>query len=384
MLAPRAQSDPCYGSLMPSKERPGAFELPYDPLRRFHAMSKGLKLPRGHKSAEHLEVLRVSDPSYGSLMPSKERAGPHELTYDPVRRYNALAKVLKPYRGAKTSEHLEILRVSDPCYGSLMPSKERPGPHELTYDPGRRYAGLAKTLKTPRGGKPFEHLRNLRISDPSLGTLMPKRLQEAKLVQAAEIAEEARVEALEEEDEWSRARSHSLGSARLSGRLPRILSNQAFQIDDEEDDELSPIENSRRHERPWAPPPPMRNREYYREAMPPRSTRRFSNDSTDEPTDDASMRSFARTSLERASERSSNDTITSFLDDHDVYASGDWSARDFRAELKAELGAGPSQLLSPRQLAAIKAQAPGTAAPTEPKKRGDTSNVRPEAAYSEA
>ena len=75
--------------------------------------------------------------------------------------------------------------------------------------------------------------------------------------------------------------------------------------------------------------------------------------------------------MERGSERSSNDTIVSFLDDHlDVYGSGDFSfstLKDFRleprqvndplgrremarAELKAELdgGAGSSASASPR------------------------------------
>jgi len=85
--------------------------------------------------------------------------------------------------------------------------------------------------------------------------------------------------------------------------------------------------------------------------------------------DDASLRSMARTSMERNSERSSNDTIVSFLDDHmDVHASGDFSfatLRDFRleppstshamgrrearAELKAELdGGGGATSTSPR------------------------------------
>jgi len=74
---------------------------------------------------------------------------------------------------------------------------------------------------------------------------------------------------------------------------------------------------------------------------------------SDESADDASLRSNARTSMERWSERSSNDTIASFLDDHDVHASADfthfvqaahlpateWATRaaDARLDLKREL-----------------------------------------------
>ena len=54
--------------------------------------AKLLKEPKGAKSAEHLKHLKASDPCYNSLAPSKERTGVHELSYDPIKRYNALVK----------------------------------------------------------------------------------------------------------------------------------------------------------------------------------------------------------------------------------------------------------------------------------------------------
>lgn len=71
---------------------------------------------------------------------------------------------------------------------------------------------------------------------------------------------------------------------------------------------------------------------------------------------------MARTSLERMSERSSNDTIASFLDDADgCNVSGEWHAhamRDFRAELKLDLGE-PSSPLPPATAAGRRAKADG-------------------------
>ena len=44
--------------------------------------------------------------------------------------------------------------------------EEPPSPCEHPWDPERRYAALARTLREPRGSKSTEHLANLRHSDP--------------------------------------------------------------------------------------------------------------------------------------------------------------------------------------------------------------------------
>merc|ERR1719305_239746 len=113
-------------------------------------MAPLLRGARGAKSVEHLEVLRQSDPCYGSLAPSQDRASVHEVSYDPLKRYVAMAPLLRGARGAKSVEHLEVLRQSDPCYGSLAPSQERQGKHELSYAPCARFVALAKSLRVPR------------------------------------------------------------------------------------------------------------------------------------------------------------------------------------------------------------------------------------------
>jgi len=304
---------------------------------------------------EHEEILRTSNPCFGSLMPSKERPNAAELPYDPMRRYLAMAKNLKLPRGHKSVEHLEHLRVSNPSFNSLLPLRERPGQHELPYDPAKRYVALAKTLRTPRGSKPYEHLRNLRISDPSLDrSLSPQHTSSGDEEAEAEEASAAASRAVAIEDATvseTSLRGRALSGSSL-GRLPRILSNQAFEplYDDDDDDSLlspSPRDAMPRYARgaqTWAPPPPMRNSEYYREPMPPMSSSRFRRDSREssDTQDDSwsardSLRSNARTEM-RVSERSSNDTIASFLDDHEPSVSGEWS----RAEL-AEFSSSPKQ-----------------------------------------
>jgi len=92
-----------------------------------------------------------------------------ELSYEPRARYAALARRLRVPRGAKSVEHLRILRTSKPTYGSLTPSLTQPSARELSYDPCARYAALAKQLRVPRGAKSVEHLRILRTSDPCRG-----------------------------------------------------------------------------------------------------------------------------------------------------------------------------------------------------------------------
>eukprot|EP00967_Tisochrysis_lutea_P155925 scaffold313111_cov36-Tisochrysis_lutea.AAC.1 len=131
------------------------------------------KSPRGSKSLEHLRVLRQSDPCYGTLMPRLDRPSLHEISYDPLLRFSAMVKTYKQARGAKTMEHLRVLRHSDPCFGTLAPSLDRPSVHEHTYDPVLRYRSMCRTLSSPHGTKHFEPLVELRRSNPYYGSLAP-------------------------------------------------------------------------------------------------------------------------------------------------------------------------------------------------------------------
>jgi len=135
----------------------------HDGLQWSH-LAQTVRSPRGFKSVEHLEVLRQSDPCYGTLAPRKDRPAAHELTYDPVGRFCALARQMRTPRGFKSVEHLEVLRQSDPCYGTLAPRKDRPAAHELTYDPVGRFCALARYIRTPKGSKTPAHLSALRIT----------------------------------------------------------------------------------------------------------------------------------------------------------------------------------------------------------------------------
>jgi len=169
------QSNPCYGSLLPRRDRPSAYELSWDPLVRWIHMSPLLHEPRGAKSVEHLEVLRQSNPSYGSLLPKTDRPAAHEVSYDPLVRWNVLGKYLGERRGAKSVEHLEVLRQSNPSYGSLLPKTDRPAAHEVSYDPLVRWNVLGKYLGDGprRGAKSVEHLEVLRQSNPEFSSLRP-------------------------------------------------------------------------------------------------------------------------------------------------------------------------------------------------------------------
>jgi len=151
-----------------------ATEYSYDPMTRFHAMSKLFKAPKGSKSAEHLETLRQSNPCLSSLAPRQTLARAHELSYEPMERFAAMAATLRVPRGAKTTEHLAVLRASDPCLSSLAPRKSLPSVHELSYEPMERWAAMAGFLRVPRGAKTTEHLETLRQSDPDYGSLAPK------------------------------------------------------------------------------------------------------------------------------------------------------------------------------------------------------------------
>ena len=130
---------------------------------------KLVKTPRGSKSTEHLENLRQSNPCYGSLAPNLTRPNCAEVSHNPLKRFRAVGE--KVPRGAKSVEHLEILRTSDPCLGTLLPDATRPNRAELSYEPCKRFAALGE--KAPRGFKSLEHEKVLRQSDPEYGSLQP-------------------------------------------------------------------------------------------------------------------------------------------------------------------------------------------------------------------
>jgi len=167
------QSDPNYGSLLPRTDRPGKHESSYDPLERWTTVGCKMKQPRGYKSLDHLQNLRQSNPCYGSLTPKRDRPSWHEISYDPLTRWVAMAPLLRPARGSKSDEHNEVLRQSNPCYGSLTPKRDRPSRHEISYDPLTRWVAMAPLLCPARGSKSDEHNEVLRQSNPCYGTLMP-------------------------------------------------------------------------------------------------------------------------------------------------------------------------------------------------------------------
>jgi hypothetical protein len=122
---------------------------------------------------EPLEVLRLGNPCFGSLAPSLDRPSKAEVSFDPLVRWNVLGERVP--RGYKPSEHLEILRLGNPCFSSLAPSLDRPGVHEVHYDPLKRWTALSFAAKQPRGHKSVEHLEILRLGDPTYGTLAPRK-----------------------------------------------------------------------------------------------------------------------------------------------------------------------------------------------------------------
>ena len=68
----------------------------------------GEKLPRGHKTTDHLRVLKTSNPSFGTLAPG-DRPNRAEHSFQPQRRYAAMAWADKGAKGAKDMVHLEVL-----------------------------------------------------------------------------------------------------------------------------------------------------------------------------------------------------------------------------------------------------------------------------------
>ena len=343
------------------KDEPSPTEHSWEPIKRWSAMAKHVREPRGAKSTEHLVAQRESDPGYGNLMPRKDRPSVHEHTYDPVLRWAALASDgdVRAPRGFKSEEHLEVLRQSDPSYGTLMPLCERPNLCEYPYRPERRFAALSRLLPAVRGLKDVAHLQTLRKSDPLSGAAVSRgrqwtargpaagwlraELEGASSASAAldslpygeseeVVSEEVGGEEGASEEEGvgeesatsSNSTNDSYQASRLHGaRLPRIVSNQLLEdmlldAEDEGEDAALPTPIGQ----PWVG--------YGRFGSYGRSSGSSSLDSDEH--DDESIRSAAltherssRSSSRDYSERCSNETISSFLDEVD---SGRFSSLD--------------------------------------------------------
>jgi len=265
------------------------------------AFCDALILPKPPVAAKLQQIPEISKPQ-GEGRPSPvDRPSAHEYTYDPIVRYNALNRLFREPRGAKSVEHKEVLRQSNPCYGSLAPSLDRPSAHEYTYDPLARYAALAPLLRPARGAKAFEHLRHLRTDFASRPNANPKF-----------------------DDEWQQLEPE-FGALRAVSSISSELWRRY-----EGEDELA--EMPARQARPTL----LRG-----------LSRLYSDDRSDsgrsERSSNESERSAARTALERCS----NDTALSLADMEDIinnkagFDSGEWSA---------DMSPGPSPRLDAKQL----------------------------------
>jgi hypothetical protein len=223
-------------------------------------MSKHLREPRGAKSAAHLEMLRQSDPTPGSLYPRKLRGSATEVTYDPLDRWMSLSRYLREPRGAKSLNHLQVLRHAP---------------------------GVVERQWTERG--------------PAAGWLKAELL--GFQLDPAVPRHELSLDEGEGEEAVSTSTGDSWQMLRPSGaRLPRILSNQVLETLHDDDDFNLGEASDLSHALPSG-------------RMGTSVTRSTSFDSDD--LEDESLRSAALTAHERSSrtERESNDTIGSFLDD---------------------------------------------------------------------
>jgi len=271
-----------------------------------------------------------------------------EHSFEPMVRYRALREKLP--RGFKSVAHLEVLRTSDPTYGSLAPS-DRPNRAELTYEPLRRFRLLARSSgeRLPRGFKSVAHLEILRTSDPTYGTLMPRRLQGRynALPKVSSLKELVSLEGLlapmQRNGSWqcldavapeaaagpaAATFGTAFGTAAVGGLVLSGLPDVDWpeEVSDDECEESLPQLGG------WQ----LRSARQRRER---RSSR-------DQPRD-SDQASLAITH-ERASERCSNDTIASYLEDScDGAASGDWSAA--AAGFAAKKGTPKKQAAAPSQ-----------------------------------
>ena len=311
------QSSPGFGSLAPDLTRPSCAEYSFDPLKRFAAI--GERLPRGAKSVEHLALLRASDPCLGSLAPDATRPNRAEYSYDPLRRYAAIGDK-KMARGFKSLEHAEVLRTSNPTYGTLAPSL-RGSRVEYSFDPRKRFAALAWTAREPRGSKTAAHLAILRTSDPTYGTLAPSRTRQppavvSSLAAVGPLRGLTRVVSVDGLDGWQNITPDAAAPAmeEQAARLPEVGlqlpewpeeqsdDDDDGEADDEADDDALPDLPG------WGSS---------RRRQPRASSMSFDSDSA----------SMARTADRDWNEpRASNDTIASFMDDsNDGHASGEWA-----------------------------------------------------------
>lgn len=276
---------------------------------------------------------KLNVPRGGLFSALRGTDAPHssEHSYDPLRRHKSMAKVHRGPKGAKTTEHLEVLRVGSPCYGSLAPRRERPNCAEQPYEPMARFAAMARHDDTPKkGAKATEHLAVLRTSDPtsvcrSFGDFGASSSRPLGYKTLGHLREARRQHMRGPyHPEWRSAFADGAAEApplKLTG-----LANRRAVDSGSDDDQLPEL--------PFGLSPRLRAVSgssllpaVWIGEQPPLARRpsRDGSESSSSSLDDA--RSFARTA-ERLGERSSNDTIASFLDDSDGAASGEWSGRD--------------------------------------------------------
>ena len=245
------QSNPCFSSLAPDLTRPSCAEYSYDPLTRFAAMKAG-RVPRGVKSTEHLEILRTSNPDYSSLAPDATRPNHTEHSYEPLKRFAAMS--VKLPRGFKSTEHLEVLRQSNPCFSSLAPDVTRPNCAEYSYDPLKRFAAMAWAAHELRGAKSAAHLEILRTSDPTYGTLAPSRATARRpqtVKSLDDVGSLARVKSVDGLDGWQCLDRVPASAASQEARHPEhevavdVIEWPEEESDEEESDDALP-------ELPWA------------------------------------------------------------------------------------------------------------------------------------
>jgi len=211
-------------------------------------------------------------------------------------------------RGAKTTEHLALLRISDPTFSSLAPDATRPSKAENSFEPVKRFAAMAWVAREPRGSKSVEHLEILRTSDPTYGTLAPSRTRPAPAAVVSSLAAVGmlegmtRVVSVDGLDGWQNITPNAEAPT-LAEQVPAWPEEQS---DDEADDEADSGDAL-----PELPGWSSRRR------RPRASSASF----------DSDQASMARTADRDWNEpRASNDTIASFMDDSsDGHASGEWA-----------------------------------------------------------
>ena len=246
--------------------------------------------------------------------------GPTEHSYDPHARWTAMAPLLRTARGAKSVEHLELLRINDPTYGSLAPRS-----HAFS-SAMRIDAWIARM-----GWLNLYHAGAEEVNEDESGS-----------IEADDEAEADTSTSSNNSDEAQRPLSPVPANSpveMMRRRLPRILSGNvldALADDIELLSDLSAPPTPKRPETAWKPPAATLNPLYA--SLADKRSRRASSDS--DAQDDASERSAARTTDGRHSgERVSTDTISSYLDETgDPRSSGEWSNRS--EELSAFTAAG--------------------------------------------